>query len=200
VPTKTRTRRRLPLSEESDGTQGWQGLWVVDREHSRAEFAVRYLVSETTGVFGEVSGRMNFDERNPESSSVEAAIEVSSIDTGSRKRDEDLLEREEFLEAESFPEMTFQSTRVEMSGGDHMKVYGELTVRDVAREVVLDVQYKGQSTVGLAEHRAVFEAETELSRKEFGVDWGGTSGRAVIGDAVSVKLYLEAVKEGDRAE
>jgi polyisoprenoid-binding protein YceI len=188
------------LTEEHDDTQGWTGLWIVDREHSRAEFAVRFLVSETTGVFGEVAGRMSFDEENPEKSSIEATIEVSSIDTGSQKRDEDLLEREGFLEAESFPEMIFQSTQVESSGSDQMKVFGDLTIRDVTKEVVLDVRYKGESVHGPAERRATFEAETELSREEFGVDWGGTAGQAAIGDVVTVKLHLEAVREGHYTE
>jgi polyisoprenoid-binding protein YceI len=184
------------LTEEREGTQGWEGLWLVDREHSRAEFAVRYLVSKTTGVFGEVEGTISFDEENPERSSVEATIDVSSIDTGRQKRDEDLLEREDLLEAESFPKITFRSTRVEPSGSDRMKVLGDLTVRDVTREVMLDVRYKDHSIDGSGTHRAVFEAETELSREEFGIDWGGTPGRAVIGDEVTVKLYLEAVRQG----
>jgi polyisoprenoid-binding protein YceI len=91
------------LSEEHQETQGWKGLWLIDREHSKAEFAIRYLVSETTGVFGEVAGRMSFDEQNPERSSVEATIEVSSLDTGRQKRDEDLLELEGLLEEQTFP-------------------------------------------------------------------------------------------------
>jgi polyisoprenoid-binding protein YceI len=184
------------LTEEREGTQGWEGLWLVDREHSRAEFAVRYLVSKTTGIFGEVEGTISFDEENPERSSVEATIDVSSIDTGRQKRDEDLLEREDFLEAESFPEITFRSTRVEPSGSDRMKVFGDLTIRDVTREGMLDVWYKDHSIDGSGTHRAVFEAETELSREEFGIDWWGTPGQAVIGDEVTIKLYLEAVRQG----
>ena len=184
------------MTEEHEGTQSWKGLWIVDREHSRAEFAVRYVVSETTGIFGEVSGRMSFDEEHPERSSVEATIEVSSIDTGRQERDEDLLEREDFLEAQSHPEMTFRSTRVEQSSSDRMKVTGDLTIRDVTKEVVLDVWYRDHSVDGSGTHRAIFEAETELSREEFGIDWGGSAGRAVIGDAVSAKLYLEAIRQG----
>ena len=184
------------MSEDHDERHGWGGLWVVDREHSRAEFGVRYLVSETTGVFGEVEGTISFDEENPENSSVEAIIDVSSLDTGHPKRDEDLLEREEFLEAESFPKMTFQSTQVEQSDSDRMKVTGELTIRDVSREVVLDVRYKDHSVDGSGTHRATFEAETELSREDFGIDWGGTPGQAVIGDTVTVTLHLEVVRQG----
>ena len=184
------------MTEEYDETQGWQGLWTVDREHSKAEFAVRYLIPETTGVFGEVAGRLNFDEENPEKSLVETTIDVSSIDTGHQKRDEDLLEREDFFQAERFPEITFQSTQVEASGSDRMKVYGDLTIRGVTKEVMLDVQYKDHNIDAYGTHRAIFEAETDLSREEFGVDWGGTLGRLVIGDEVTVKLHLEAVREG----
>jgi polyisoprenoid-binding protein YceI len=184
------------LTEGNDERRGWGGLWAVDREHSRAEFAVRYLVFETTGVFGEVGGTISFDEENPENSSVRATIDVSSLDTGNPKRDEDLLEREEFLEAEAFPQMTFQSTQVEQSGDDHMKVTGELTIRDVTREAVLDVRYKDHSVDGSGTHRATFEAQTQLSREEFEIDWGGRVGEAVIGDAVTVTLHLEAVRQG----
>jgi polyisoprenoid-binding protein YceI len=184
------------LAEENEVTQSWQGMWAIDREHSRAEFSVRYLVSDTTGIFGEVSGMLSFDEESPQNSSVEATIEVPSLDTGRHKRDEDLLEKEEFLQAESFPEMTFQSTQVEHSGDDRMKVTGNLTIRDITKEVVLDVRYKDHNIDVSGTHRAVFEASTELSRKEFGIDWRGTAGQAVIGDAVSVKLHLEAVREG----
>lgn len=188
------------MTEEHSETQGWTGLWIVDRENSRAEFTIRFLASETTGTFGEVAGRMSFDEENPEKSSVEATIEVSSLDTGNPKRDEDLLEREGFLDARSFPEMTFRSTQVESSGSDQMSVFGDLTIRDVTREITLNVRYKGESTHGPAERRATFEAETELSREEFGVDWGGTIGQMVIGDTVTVKLHLEAVREGHYTE
>ena len=118
------------MTEEHAGTQGWKGMWVVDREHSNAESAVRYLASETTRVFGEVAGKMSFDEENPERSSVEATIEVSSLDTGRQRRDEDLLGWEDFLQAENFPEITFRSTQVEHSGGDRM-VVGDLTRRIV---------------------------------------------------------------------
>ena len=184
------------MSEEHEATQGWQGIWSVDREHSRAEFSARYLVSKTTGIFGEVAGTLSFDEENPQNSSVEATIEVPSLDTGRIERDEDLLEREDFFQAESFPEITFRSTRVEESGDDRMRVVGDLTIRDVTKETILDVHYKDHNVDGLGTHRATFEAETELSREGFGIDWGGAPGRAVIGDTVSVKLYLEAVREG----
>jgi polyisoprenoid-binding protein YceI len=184
------------LSDDYGEEQGWEGLWSVDREHSKAEFAVRYLVPETTGVFGEVAGTISLDEENPENSSVEATIDVYSLDTGRQKRDEDLLEREGFLEAERFPQITFQSTQVELSDSDRMKVYGNLTMRDVTREVMLDVRYKDHSVDAAGAHRAIFEAETELSREEFGIDWGGAPGQLVIGDAVTVRLYLEAVREG----
>lgn len=184
------------MAKEHDERHGWGGLWAVDREHSRAEFEVRYLVSEISGVFGEVAGAISFDEDNPENSSVQATIDVTSIDTGSQKRDEDLLEREEFLEVQSFPEMTFQSTQVEQTDSDRMKVTGELAIRDVTEEVVLDVRYKDHSVDGSGTHRAIFEAKTELSREKFGLDWGGTVGQAVIGDTVTVTLHLEAVRQG----
>jgi polyisoprenoid-binding protein YceI len=169
------------LAEKSTGEQAWEGLWIIDRASSKAEFSVRFLtVARTTGAFGEVGGTIVFDEETPERSSVEATIDVTSIDTGNEKRDEDLLE-ERFLDADSFP---------------HMRVTGDLTIRDVKKEIELDVRYKGLSTDGSGSQRAAFDAETTLSREDFAVNWGGTAGRALVGDTVDVKLYLEAIKRG----
>ena len=183
------------MAEKSTGEQAWEGLWIIDRASSKAEFSVRFLtVARTTGAFGEVGGTIVFDEETPERSSVEATIDVTSIDTGNEKRDEDLLE-ERFLDADSFPKMSFESTWVEPEGG-HMRVTGDLTIRDVKKEIELDVRYKGLSTDGSGSQRAAFDAETTLSREDFAVNWGGTAGRALVGDTVDVKLYLEAIKRG----
>jgi len=161
--------------------------WAVDREASTAEFSVRFLtVTKTAGVF---------DGEDLSAASVEAFIEVPSVDTGNETRDEHLQEREDFFEAETFPEIRFRGTRVEPMGHGRLKIFGDLTIRDVTNAVVLDARYGGTTTDGAGTRRATFDAETEVSRRDFGLDWGGTAGRAVIGEAVSVKIHLEAVEQ-----
>jgi len=169
--------------------------WAVDREASTAEFSIRFLtVAKTVGVFGEVRGEVLFDGADLTSASVEAIIDVPSVDTGNETRDEHIQEREDFFEAGTFPEIRFRSTRVEPGSDGRLSIYGDLTIRDVTDAVVLDARYGGRTTDGSGTRRATFDAETKVSRKDFGVDWGGTASRAVIGDTVSIKIHLEAVE------
>lgn len=90
--------------------------------------------------------------------------------------------------------MRFRGTRVEPAGDGGLRVFGDLTIRDVTRGVVLEARYGGSTTDGAGTRRATFDARTEIRRRDFGLDWGGTAGRAVIGDPVSVKIRLEAVQ------
>jgi polyisoprenoid-binding protein YceI len=117
------------------------------------------------------------------------------LDTGNETRDEHTQERKDFFEAGTFPEMTFESTRVEAGSDGRLSIFGDLTIRDVNNAVVLDARYGGTTTDGAGARRATFDAETDVSRKDFGLDWGGTAGRAVVGDTVNVKIHLEAVEQ-----
>lgn len=173
--------------------------WAVDREASTAEFSIRFLtVTKTTGVFGEVGGEILFDGEDLSTASVEAVIDVQSVDTGNETRDEHIQERADFFEADTFPEITFESTRVEPGADGGLSIFGDLTIRDVTDAVILDARYGGTTTDGAGSRRATFDAETEINRKGFGVDWGGTASRAVIGDTVSIKIHLEAVEQPNR--
>jgi polyisoprenoid-binding protein YceI len=142
-----------------------------------------------------VGGGILFDGEDLSAASVEATIGVSSVDSGNETRDEHIQEREDFFEAGTFPEMTFESTRVEPGSDGRLSIFGDLTIRDVTNAVVLDARYGGTTTDGAGTRRATFDAETHVSRKDFGLDWGGKAGRAVVGDTVSVKIHLEAVEQ-----
>lgn len=180
-----------------EGTEN--STWAVDREASTAEFSIRFLtVAKTTGIFGEVGGEILFDGEHLSAASVEAVIDVPSVDTGNETRDEHIREREDFFEAGTFPEITFKSTRVEPGSDGRLSIFGDLTIRDVTDAVVLDARYGGTATDGAGSRRATFDADAEISRNGFGLDWGGTASRAVIGDTVSIKIHLEAVEQPNR--
>lgn len=172
-------------------------VWNIDPTHSSAEFAVKHMVFTTAkGVFRELAGVVEFDEANPAAARVEASIQVASIDTRDANRDAHLRSAE-FFNAEQFPTITFRSKRVEVEDGSRGKIYGDLTMRDVTKEVVLDTEYHGQLRDAFGTQRASFTARTEISRKEFGLTWNALleTGAAVVADKVKITLDIAAVRQ-----
>jgi len=165
--------------------------------HSIAEFAVKHLVVTTVkGRFRELEATLNIDEANPENSSVEAKIAVASVDTNVEGRDAD-LRSDNFFSAERFPYISFRSTCIERLAEKRFRLTGDLTIRDVTREVLLDGEYEGQIDDPYGNKRAGFTATTQISRKEFGIRWNQLleSGGAVVGDNVKITLHIEAIRK-----
>jgi polyisoprenoid-binding protein YceI len=169
-------------------------IWAIDASHSTAEFAVKHMmVSTVKGRFKNVSGTLSIDETNPDRSSIEAAIDVASVDTGVEQRDEH-LRSDDFFNAAQYPQIMFRSTGV--SGKeDAWKLEGDLTIRDVTRPVVLDVEFEGRGKDAYGGERAGFTATTKINRKDFGINWNGLieAGGVVVADAVKITLNIEAV-------
>ena len=171
--------------------------WTIDPAHSVVEFAVKHLmVSTFKGHFRSLEGTVHLDEDNPANSSVAASIDVASVDTQTPDRDAH-LRSDDFFNAERYPKMTFRSTRVERVDGTNWKVTGELTIRDVTKEVVLDTEYEGRIVDPWGNERIGFPARTEWSRKEFGVRWNAAieTGGVVVGDKVRISLNIEIVRK-----
>jgi polyisoprenoid-binding protein YceI len=169
--------------------------WAIDGAHSNVEFAVKHMMIATVkGSFQQVEGTVAFDEARPEAASVNARIDASSITTHNEMRDNH-LRTNDFFNAEKWPHITFDSTRVEPAGAGEYKVYGDLTVRDVTKPVVLHTEYEGQIKDGYGKQRAAFTATTEINRKEFGINWNAAleAGGVAVGDKVKITLHIAAV-------
>ena len=178
-------------------TKSMTRTWTIDPVHSGAEFAVKHMmVSTVKGRFRSLEGAVHIDEENPTASSVIASIDVASIDTNEPQRDAHLRSAD-FFDAERFPKMTFRSTWVEQVDETKWKVFGELTMRGVTKEVVLDTEYGGQIKDSFGKQRMAISAETAINRKDFGVNWNGLieAGGVVVGDRVRIMLDIAAVRE-----
>jgi polyisoprenoid-binding protein YceI len=171
--------------------------WNIDATHSHAEFKVRHLmISNVKGSFPKVSGVLTLDESDPTKSSVEASIDVASVDTRDAQRDAH-LKSADFFDVEKFPTMTFKSTKVTVTSPGEGTVEGDLTIRDVTKSVAFQVEGPteqnkdpwGNLRVGVA-------ATTKISRKEFGLTWSAPleSGGVMVGDEVTITLEVEFVK------
>lgn len=169
----------------------------IDTAHSEVGFSVRHMVISTVrGRFNTFSGTLNIDEANPANSSVEAEVDVASIDTRDANRDAHLRSAD-FFDAEQFPKLTFKSTNVENVGGGEYKVTGDLTVHGVTKPVVFDVEYSGTIKDPYGLNRTGFTATTKINRKDYGLTWNNLleTGGAVVSDDVKINLDFEAVSQ-----
>ena len=117
--------------------------YVFDKAHSTVGFQIRHLFSNVTGKFDNFTGTLQFDESNPEQSSVEVNIETTSIDTGVKMRDDD-LRSPNFFDAAKYPETTFKSKSVKATDKNNFDVTGDLTMHGVTKEIVLKVELIGK--------------------------------------------------------
>lgn len=172
--------------------------WKIDSSHSHVTFGVRHMmISTARGRFGEVNGTVEFDEANPSNSTVNVQIEAASIDTRDAQRDGHLRSAD-FLDAENYPTLTFVSKRVEKIDDTHGRIIGDLTIRGVSKEVVLDTEYAGQAKSPWGTTSAGFSAKTSINRKDWGLEWNGAleTGGVLVGDQVNIDIDLEIIKEG----
>ena len=169
--------------------------WKIDPAHSQVTFSVRHMmISNVHGRFETFTGQVDFDENAPQNSYVEVQIDAASINTREPKRDGH-LRSPDFFNAEQYPYVTFKSKRIELVNENHAKIVGDLTIRDVTREVVLDTEYAGQSKMW-GKTAAGFSASTKISRKDWGLNWNQLleSGGMLVGDDISINIELEIVK------
>jgi polyisoprenoid-binding protein YceI len=171
------------------------GVFAIDAAHTTVGFVARHLVvSKVRGSFGEVSGTVTVGE-DPLASSVEVTIAAASISTGVADRDNHLRSAD-FLDVATYPDLTFRSLRVAQHSGNTFALVGELTIRDVTREVELAVEFDGAVTSPWGKEVIAFTATAEIDREEFGVIWNQAleTGGVVVGKKVKVEITAEAVR------
>lgn len=172
------------------------GSWRVDPAHTSAQFAVRHLmISTVRGRFGEITGSVSPDPSNPKQPVVEATINVASIDTGVAQRDAHLRSAD-FFDAERWPAITFRSRRIDGDTSGKFRVVGDLTIRDVTREVVLEVESQGSGPDPWGNERAGFSATTQIDRRDFGLTWNLAleTGGITVGHEVRITIDVELVR------
>jgi polyisoprenoid-binding protein YceI len=174
------------------------GTWAIDTTHTDVSFTARHLmVTKVRGRFGVSAGSVTIAE-NPLDSSVEATIDVASVNSGEPGRDEHLLSAD-FFDVEHYPTITFRSTKVVAAGDGEYKLTGELTIKDVTRPVTLDLEYLGTVNSPFGDTRAGFSASTEINRKDWGLNWNMAleAGGVVVGEKVKLNIDAETILQTD---
>ena len=170
------------------------GTWKVDAAHSSVTFSVKHMgIANVRGRFVEFDGALDVRD-NLADGRIYGTVQVASIDTGDAKRDEHLRSAD-FFDVEHFPEITFESTRVEAIDEERTRVVGNLTMHGVTHEIVLEGQSQGTDTDPWGNTRAGAEGTGHLLRSDFDMKFSQklASGNALVGDKVAIALDVSAV-------
>lgn len=157
------------------------------------------MIADVRGHFESFTGSVEFDEQDPQRSRASLWIEAASVNTGNALRDAH-LRSPDFLSTEKYPHLSFESTRVELLDASRGRIIGNLTIRDMTREIVLDVEYAGQSKSPWGTVSAGFRATTRILRGEWGLVWNQLleTGGVLVDNQVTISVDIEILKQ-DRA-
>jgi polyisoprenoid-binding protein YceI len=170
--------------------------WTLDSAHTHIAFSIQHMsVTLATGHFTRFAGQFNLDERAPERSSFEVAIDAASITTDNRERDAH-LRSPDFLDIEAWPIIRYRSHSITPLGFDHFNVEGELTIRGVTHPVPLDVTLGGVVLDPEGFRRAGVSARSRINREDYGLLWNAPleDGGSVLGSIVRLEIEAELIE------
>jgi len=186
----------MTIPTTSAPAAGASTTWQLDPAHTHVEFSVKHLmIARVKGRFAGVTGTVALGG-DPADSTVDVVIDAASIDTREAKRDAHLRSAD-FFDVERFPTIAFRSREVRPTGAGDFSVVGDLTIRDVTRDVTLEVTDEGRGTDPWGGERAGFSATTEIDRRDFGLTWNQAleAGGVLVGNEIRISLEVELVKQ-----
>ncbi len=170
--------------------------WKIDYAHSHIQFSARHMmITNVRGEFEKFTGEVEFDENNLLASKATIQIDAASINTREEKRDEHLRSAD-FFNVEKYPTIRFVSKSIALTDASHGRLVGDLTIRDVTHEVVLDVEYSGALKNPWGSVVAGFNAEAKINRKDWNLNWNVAleAGGFLVGDEIKLTIEVELTK------
>ena len=170
--------------------------WQLDSGHTYIGFSGRHLMVATVrGEFEKFSGTVEFDEQDISRSRADIQIEAASVTTRNAQRDEHFRSAD-FFDVERYPYITFKSKRVIMQDAQHGQLVGDLTIRNITRDVVLDAEYSGVSQTPWNTYSAGFSLRGKVNRKDWGMKWNMVlaGGGLAASDEITLTIDLELTK------
>jgi polyisoprenoid-binding protein YceI len=174
----------------------------LDPAHTHIGFTAKHMmVSTVRGSFSDWSGYVEVDENDPTSAVAEVTVKAASVQSGSDDRDKH-LRSEDFLNVESYPDVTYRSRAIEKIDDTRYKVAGELTIKDVTRPVTLEFEVGEPFQDGWGNQRVGISATGKINRKDWGLEWNMImeAGRLLVSDEAKLEIDSELVRKLDTAE
>jgi polyisoprenoid-binding protein YceI len=172
------------------------GKYTIDPTHSRIGFVARHaMVTKVRGSFNEFEGSGYFDAEDPSKITMDITIQAKSIDTRNADRDNHLRSND-FFDMETFPTVTFKSTKVEKASDELYKVTGDLTIKGTTKPVTIDLEYGGAAKDPYGNERLGFDGKAVVNRKDWGITFNAAldTGGVMISDNVTLEIEVSAVK------
>lgn len=173
-----------------------QTNWSIDKSHSKVGFSVTHLViTDVEGKFNDFDATIVSNSDGFDGAKIDFSANIASIDTDNEKRDSH-LKSDDFFNAESFPKLTFKGKSFKKVDGKNYKLVGDLTIRDVTKEVELDVKFNGTVVDPWGNTKAGFSLEGEINRFDYNLKWDAAieTGSLVVGKDVTILAKLQLVK------
>ncbi|MCB9231098.1 MAG: YceI family protein [Bacteroidia bacterium] len=167
--------------------------WAIDAAHSEVAFKVKHMmISTVRGHFDRFEATVDSQGDDFKHANIQVSIDANSINTANSDRDNH-LKSNDFFNGAQYPSITFQS-----KGFDGHKLTGDLTIREVTREVTLDVDFNGIAVDPYGQTKAGFEISGEINRKDFGLSWSAVTeaGNIVVSDKVRLVIDAQFIKQG----
>ncbi len=169
--------------------------WILDPDHSVAAFSVVHMmIAHVRGQFNKISGTVYFDPLNINASSVELVIDVASIYTGIRKRD-DHLRSSDFFDVDKYPTISFKSTRIESTNGDRVNVTGDLLMHGRTRRISLPARLSGPVEDPFGDGSSMgFTASMIINREDYDITWNQpmADNGLMVSSTVEILVDIEA--------
>ena len=168
-----------------------QGSYVLDPAHASVIWSLSHAgLSQYTARFDKITGALDFDPERPENSRVDIVIDPMSVNTGLPEFDTTIATDSKYLDAESYPEIRFTSTSIQVTGENTGLITGDLTLRGVTKPVTLNTTFNGVGkSFGHPGETLGFSAQGEFLRSDFGLDYLITLGN--IGDKITLRIETE---------
>ena len=170
--------------------------WKADPVHTGILFEIKHVYSSVRGHFSNFTGDVFFDPDNLEKSKCDFIVKVDSINTNNGKRDKH-LRSDDFFAASKYPVMTFKSSRVSHAGGNKYTLEGKMTIKDVTKDMVLEIIYWGQKENPLKKNQMVagFDTRFKINRLDYQVGDGKFYKMGVVGKDVDILITLEVLRD-----
>jgi polyisoprenoid-binding protein YceI len=173
------------------------GTWTADTAHSTVGFSVKHMgIATVRGEFADFEGTLEVGE-DLSSAKAYGTVKAASVDTGEQQRD-DHLRSPDFFDAAQYPDLRFESTRVEQVDEETFRITGNLTLHGVTKEITLHADVQGTDVDPWGNERVGLEISGQLSRGDYGMKFNQAlgSGNMLVGDKVKLALDVSAVKQG----